>query len=183
MKDKPEWHNVHGIKDHELYGMNADVMNFVDFSHILLPFQDDAALGTSTFVRAVPHKLPDPSVLHPLYPISYPLLDNQVAAAFFGIDGDGGDKDDTVDNVFPQGVDARHVHPGGNGRDGQNADQRPQGGAFPTGEECTAQRHGGNRHHVEVVADSRDGALELVGVHNAADGRTDTAENEGADFC
>lgn len=26
MNDKPEWHNVHGIKDHELYGLNLDVM-------------------------------------------------------------------------------------------------------------------------------------------------------------
>ena len=37
MKDKPEWHNVHGIKDHELYGMNADVMtkygDIIDLQH------------------------------------------------------------------------------------------------------------------------------------------------------
>lgn len=26
MNDKPEWHNVHGIKDHELAGLNTDVM-------------------------------------------------------------------------------------------------------------------------------------------------------------
>lgn len=37
MKDKPEWHNVHGIKDHELYGMNADVItkygDIIDLPH------------------------------------------------------------------------------------------------------------------------------------------------------
>ena len=27
MNDKPEWNNVHGIKDQELYGLNTDVMN------------------------------------------------------------------------------------------------------------------------------------------------------------
>ena len=37
MKDKPEWHNVHGIKNHELYGHNADVMmkygDIIDLQH------------------------------------------------------------------------------------------------------------------------------------------------------
>lgn len=37
MKDKPEWHNVHGIKTHELYGHNADVMmkyeDIIDLQH------------------------------------------------------------------------------------------------------------------------------------------------------
>ena len=37
MKDKPEWHNVHEIKNHELYGHNADVMtkygDIIDLQH------------------------------------------------------------------------------------------------------------------------------------------------------
>ncbi|WP_242839393.1 YolD-like family protein [Oribacterium sp. P6A1] len=37
MKDKPEWHNVHGIKNHELYGHNTDVMtkygDIIDLQH------------------------------------------------------------------------------------------------------------------------------------------------------
>lgn len=37
MNDKPEWHNVHGIKNHELYGLNTDVMtkygDIIDLPH------------------------------------------------------------------------------------------------------------------------------------------------------
>jgi hypothetical protein len=37
VKDKPEWHNVHGIKNYELYGHNADVMtkygDIIDLQH------------------------------------------------------------------------------------------------------------------------------------------------------
>ncbi len=37
MNDKPEWHNVHGIKAHELYGLNIDVItkygDIIDLQH------------------------------------------------------------------------------------------------------------------------------------------------------